>query len=64
MASGPPQDPSRQGDWLRSLNARGQHEAVVRSYESGEVANTEGNLGEYMKALVRLDRLDSGGLLR
>ncbi|KAK9820213.1 hypothetical protein WJX72_007544 [[Myrmecia] bisecta] len=59
-----PTDPHSQAEYLRSLNRRGEAEAVVRAYEAGQVASTEATLGEYVKALVKLDRLDSSSLVR
>ena len=58
-----PSDPSSQTSHLRDLN-RSSPEKVVQLYESGEVAATEANLGEYLKALVRVDRLNDSALLR
>lgn len=49
---------------MRSLNARGDAEAVIRAFENGYVASTEAVLGEYVKALAIVDRLDSSALLR
>jgi hypothetical protein len=58
----PPQ-PSLQVELLQQLNRAGQPEAVVTAFESGAVAASEGALGEYVKALTRLDRLDGSRLL-
>ncbi|GIL81777.1 hypothetical protein Vretimale_1381 [Volvox reticuliferus] len=44
---------------LRALNKLGQHEAVVSMFEQNRVPNTPETLSEYVKALTRLDRLDS-----
>jgi ATP-dependent metalloprotease len=41
------------------LNAVGQSEAVVSLFEGQRVAFTSETLGEYVKALSRLDRLDN-----
>ena len=49
---------------LQDLNRRSDPEAVIRLYESGQIATTEAATGEYVKALVRVDRLDSSSLLR
>jgi ATP-dependent metalloprotease len=52
-----------QAEQLRQWNRAGNSEAVVSAFESGRVANTEEAMGEYVKALVRLDRLDNTRLL-
>ncbi|GLI69863.1 hypothetical protein VaNZ11_014580 [Volvox africanus] len=44
---------------LRALNKLGQHEAVVSMFEQNRVPNTPDTLSEYVKALTRLDRLDT-----
>ena len=49
---------------LRELNAAGREREVVQKFEAGAVGASEGAVGEYVKALVRLDRLDSSALLR
>ncbi len=49
--------------YLRALNKQNNPEAVIAAYESGSVASSEAALGEYVKALVRVDRLDSGALM-
>jgi len=49
---------------LRELNAAGREREVVQRFEAGAVGASEGAVGEYVKALVRLDRLDSNALLR
>ena len=56
--------PASQASFLRELNRRGDPEAVISLYERGAVSATPGALGEYMKALVKADRLDSAALLR
>ncbi|KAJ9515052.1 hypothetical protein QJQ45_012578 [Haematococcus lacustris] len=56
-------DPARQASQLRQLNQSGQAEAVVGAFEGGRVAFTQENLGEYIKALARLDRLDNSRML-
>ena len=58
-----PRDPLRQAELLQQLNRAGQPQAVVDAFESGAVALTEGAVGEYVKALVRLDRLDNSRVL-
>ena len=58
-----PSDPAAQARHLRDLN-RASPETVVELYEAGKVAATEANLAEYLKALVRVDRLDASALLR
>jgi hypothetical protein len=47
---------------LRRLNRTGRHESVVQAFENGAVQNTEATFGEYVKALVKLDSLDSSRL--
>lgn len=49
---------------LRDLNRRGDPEAVIRAFESGAAVSSEETLGEYVKALVKVDRLDSSSLLQ
>lgn len=56
--------PPLQASFLRELNRRGDPEAVISLYERGAVSATPGALGEYMRALVKADRLDSAALLR
>ena len=53
-----------QASFLRELNRRGDPEAVISLYERGAVSATPGALGEYMRALVKADRLDAAALLR
>lgn len=48
-----------QADYLRSLNQQGQSEGVVTLFESNRVTYNSETLGEYVKALARLDRLDN-----
>mmetsp|Transcript_12806 Transcript_12806/g.38653 ORF Transcript_12806/g.38653 Transcript_12806/m.38653 type:complete len:698 (-) Transcript_12806:2204-4297(-) len=50
--------------YLRALNKQNNPEAVIAAYESGSVASSEEALGEYVKALVRVNRLDSGALMQ
>ncbi|WIA14883.1 hypothetical protein OEZ85_001600 [Tetradesmus obliquus] len=57
-----PADFGKQADMLRRLNRSGRHEQVVQAFESGAVHNTGETFGEYVKALVKLDSLDSGRL--
>ena len=54
---------SLQANYLRQLNQRGDAEAVIRQFEGGRVTSTEATLGEYVKALVKVDRLDSSALV-
>lgn len=49
---------------MRQLNQRGEPEAVIRQYEGGSVISSEATLGEYVKALVKVDRLDSSALVQ
>ncbi|ACO69882.1 predicted protein [Micromonas commoda] len=58
-----PSSASEQARYLRDLN-RNDPEAVVRLYEQGKVAASEGNLAEYLKALVRCEKLNESALLR
>lgn len=55
--------PSLQVEQLRALNRSGASEAVVAQVESGRLGMTEEVLGEYIKALVRLDRMDNSRLV-
>ncbi|KAK3280300.1 ATP-dependent zinc metalloprotease FTSH 4, mitochondrial [Cymbomonas tetramitiformis] len=48
---------------MQDLN-RSDPEGVVRAFESGSFAQTEANLAEYVKALVKLDRLDNNAMLQ
>jgi hypothetical protein len=52
-----------QAEHLRNLNAAGSSEAVAAAFESGRVAMTADTLGEYVKALARLDRLDNSRVM-
>ena len=36
----------------------------MRAFESGQLAGSEAMLGEYVKALVAVDRLDTSSLIR
>lgn len=56
--------PFLQAGYLQELNRRADPEAAIRLFESGQVATTEASTGEYVKALVKVDRLDSSALLR
>ena len=49
---------------LRELNRAGRAEEVVARFESGRLAVTEQTVGEYVKALVRMDRLEGAALMR
>jgi hypothetical protein len=49
---------------LREFNRRGDPEAVIRAFEGGAALSSEETLGEYVKALVKVDRLDSSSLLQ
>jgi hypothetical protein len=49
---------------LREFNRRGDPEAVIRAFEGGAAVSSEETLGEYVKALVKVDRLDSSSLLQ
>ena len=51
-----------QANYLRQLNQKGDPEAVIRQYEGGRINSTEATLAEYVKALVKVDRLDSTAL--
>lgn len=51
-----------QANYLRQLNQKGDPEAVIRQFEGGRINSTEATLGEYVKALVKVDRLDSTAL--
>lgn len=53
-----------QAQHLRDLNARGDAEGVILLFEGGRVQSTEASLGEYVKALVKADRLDNTMLAR
>ena len=53
-----------QAQHLRDLNVRGDADGVIRAFESGRVQSTEATLGEYVKALVKADRLDNTMLAR
>ena len=58
-----PHTPSHtQAAYLRDLNVRGDAEAVIQLYESGRVTASSSSLGEYVKALVKADRLDAAAL--
>jgi hypothetical protein len=56
--------PSAQAVQLREFNRRGDPEAVIRAFEGGAAVSSEETLGEYVKALVAVDRLDSCSLLQ
>lgn len=59
----PPKHEAEQVDFLRELNMRGRAPDVVNHFESGKIATTEGAVAEYVKALVKMDRLDQTQLL-
>jgi len=50
-------------DHLKQLNQGNNAEEVVRLFESGRIAFTQDALGEYIKALARMDRLDNTRLM-
>lgn len=52
-----------QGEYMRRLAAGGHQDTLIALFESGRLANTEDTLGEYMKALVKTDRLSGSALL-
>mmetsp|Transcript_10855 Transcript_10855/g.23362 ORF Transcript_10855/g.23362 Transcript_10855/m.23362 type:complete len:794 (+) Transcript_10855:251-2632(+) len=58
-----PRDPARQAELLRTYNSQGHAEAVIQHFESGRISVTQETLGEYIKALARLDRLDNSRVL-
>lgn len=52
-------------DYLRELAQRNDPEAVIRLFESQpSLHNSQSALAEYVKALVKVDRLDASELLR
>ena len=53
-----------QARYLRDLNRRSDPESVIRTFESGQLAVTDATLSEYVKALVKVDRLDGSQLQR
>ena len=53
-----------QTSYLRELNRRGDSEAVIRLFESGQAGSGEASLGEYVKALVAVDRLSTSSLVQ
>ena len=53
-----------QASYLRELNRRGDSEAVIRLFESGQAGSGEASLGEYVKALVAVDRLRTSPLVQ
>lgn len=54
---------SEQQNLLKEMN-KTDPEGVVKAFESGAFPQTEANLAEYVKALVKLDRLDNNAMLR
>ena len=55
---------SAQAGYLRDLNRRGDSESVIRLFESGQAGSSEASLGEYVKALVAVDRLNTSSLVQ
>ena len=53
-----------QASYLKELNRRGDSESVIRLFEGGQAGSTEASLGEYVKALVALDRLNTSSLVQ
>jgi len=52
------------GTSLEEMNARGAHAETIAAYESGAVPHTEANTVEYLKALVKTDRVAGSALAR
>ena len=52
------------GTSLEEMNARGAHAETIAAYESGAVPHTEANTVEYLKALVKEDRVAGSALAR
>tara|TARA_B100000674_G_scaffold468907_1_gene455210 strand:- start:185 stop:2494 length:2310 start_codon:yes stop_codon:yes gene_type:complete len=52
------------GTSLEEMNARGAHAETIGAYESGAVPHTEANTVEYLKALVKEDRVAGSALAR
>ena len=52
------------GTTLEEMNARGAHAETIAAYESGAVSHTEANTVEYLKALVKEDRVAGSALAR
>ncbi|CAL5222682.1 g5082 [Coccomyxa viridis] len=59
-----PADPKAQASYLKELNRRGDSESVIRLFEGGQAGSTEASLGEYVKALVAVDRLNTSSLVQ
>ena len=53
-----------QVEFLRDLNKRGDAEAVIQQFEGGRIVSTEATLGEYVRALASVDKLNGSSLLR
>ncbi len=53
-----------QASYLKELNRRGDSESVIRLFEGGQAGSTEASLGEYVKALVAVDRLNTSSLVQ
>eukprot|EP00242_Pyramimonas_sp_CCMP2087_P001546 CAMPEP_0198228154 /NCGR_PEP_ID=MMETSP1445-20131203/112099_1 /TAXON_ID=36898 /ORGANISM="Pyramimonas sp., Strain CCMP2087" /LENGTH=168 /DNA_ID=CAMNT_0043908425 /DNA_START=88 /DNA_END=590 /DNA_ORIENTATION=+ len=60
---GPATEAENQAYYLKDLGRR-DPEAVIRAYESGQIPQTEATLAEYVKALVKADRLDHSRLIQ
>ena len=52
------------GTTLEEMNARGAHAETIAAYESSAVPHTEANTVEYLKALVKEDRVAGSALAR
>jgi len=52
-----------QVEHLKQLNHGSNAEEVIKLFEGGRVAFTQDTLGEYIKALSRMDRLDNSRLM-
>ena len=52
------------GTSLAEMNARGAHAETIAAYEFGAVPHTEANTVEYLKALVKEDRVAGSALAR
>ena len=52
------------GTSLEEMNARGAHAETIAAYESGAVPHTEANTVEYLKALVKEDRVAGSAIAR
>lgn len=45
------------------MNSQGRFEECIRDFESGAIPSNESTLSEYVRALVKMDRLDGSALL-